>query len=126
MANKTIDMSKIRQVLRFFTQGRSKIFISTHLGTSRNTVKRYIRKFLEERLTYEEVSEMSDAQLEVIFGSSQPPDLGTRYDELHKLLPEFEKRFRQRGVTILMLFNQYRQLHPEGYGQTQFHRYFTS
>ncbi|MEY3590712.1 MAG: hypothetical protein RLZZ466_1233 [Bacteroidota bacterium] len=126
MANKTIDMSKIRQVLRFFTQGRSKIFISTHLGTSRNTVKRYIRKFLEERLTYQEVSEMSDAQLEVIFGSSQPPDLGTRYDELHKLLPEFEKRFRQRGVTILMLFNQYRQLHPEGYGQTQFHRYFTS
>ena len=88
------------------------------MGTSRNTVKRYIRKFLEERPTYEEVSEMSDAQLEVIFGSSQPTDLGTAYDELHKLLPEFEKRFRQRGVTILMLFNQYRQLHPEGYGQT--------
>ena len=126
MANKTIDMSKIRQILRFFTQGKSKIFISRQTGTARNTVKRYIRKFLEEKLTYEAISEMSDAELEVLFGSSQPVDLGERYDELQRLLPDFEKRFKQRGVTILMLFNSYKELYPNGYGHTQFHTHFTN
>ncbi|MBM3413213.1 MAG: hypothetical protein FJY19_07555 [Bacteroidetes bacterium] len=119
MANKTIDMSKIRQILRFFTQGKSKIFISKQTGASRNTVKRYIRKFLQEKLTYEAISELSDAELEVLFGSSQPVDLGERYDELQRLLPDFEKRFKQRGVTILMLFSKYRELCPNGYGHTQ-------
>lgn len=126
MANKTIDMSKIRQILRFFTQGKSKVYISQQTGASRNTVKRYIRRFLQEKLTYEDICNMQDAELEVMFGSSQPPDLGHRYDELQRLLPDLEKRFKQKGVTIDLLWRQYRQLYPHGYGHTQFHGYFTA
>jgi len=126
MANKTIDMSKIRQILRFFTQGKSKVFISQQTGASRNTVKRYIRKFLLEKLTFEDISGMQDADLEVLFVPSRPPDLGKRYDELQGILPDLEKRFKQRGVTIELLFRQYRLDYPEGYGHTQFHDYFTS
>jgi hypothetical protein len=101
MANKTIDMSKIRQILRFFTQGKSKVFISQQTGASRNTVKRYIRKFLQEKLTFEDISGMPDADLEVLFVPSRPPDLGKRYDELQRILPDL-KRFKQRGVTIVV------------------------
>ena len=126
MANKTIDMSKIRQILRFFTQGKSKVYISQQTGASRNTVKRYIRKFLQEKLIYEDLAGMQDADLEVMFGSSQPADLGERHDELQRLLPDMEKRFKQRGVTIYLLWQQYRQQYPNGYGHTQFHGYFTS
>lgn len=126
MANKTIDMSKIRQILRFFTQGKSKVFISRQTGASRNTVKRYIRKFLQEKLTFEDISGMQDADLEVLFVPSRPPDLGKRYDELQQILPDLEKQFKQRGVTIELLFRQYRLDYPEGYGHTQFHDYFTS
>lgn len=126
MANKTIDMSKIKQILRLFTQGKSKVFISQQTGVSRNTVKRYIRRFLQEKLTFEDLTRLTDAELEVMFGSSQPPDPGERYDELQRLLPELEKRFKQKGVTIDLLWRHYRQLYPQGYGHSQFHQYFTA
>ena len=69
---------------------------------------------------------MPDADLEVLFVPSRPPDLGKRYDELQRILPDLEKRFKQRGVTIELLFRQYRLDYPDGYGHTQFHDYFTS
>ncbi len=40
MANKTIDMNKIRQVLRMHTQGKSKLLISQQAGVARNTVSK--------------------------------------------------------------------------------------
>ncbi len=68
MASKTIDMSKVRQILRLFTQGKSKVSISQQTGASRNTVKRCIRKFLQEKLTFEHLSSLEDADLEVMLG----------------------------------------------------------
>ena len=126
MAIKIIDMSKIRQILRFFTQGKSIVFISRQTGASRKTVKRYIRKFLQEKLTFEDISGMQDTDPELLFVPSRPPDLGKRYDELQRFLPDLEKRFKQRGVTIELLLRQYRLDYPEGYGHTQFHDYFNS
>jgi transposase len=117
-------MSKVRQILRLFTQGRSKLEISRQSGCSRNTIKRYINRFLQERLLFDEISGLSDAELEAIFGGSQPVEPDHRYDELQRMLPELEKRYKQRGVTIELLWQQYRQQYPQGYGHTQFHQYF--
>lgn len=125
MANKTILMTKIRQILRSFTQGKSKVQISEQTGSSRNTVKKYIRKFLAEKMTFDMLSSLTDTELEVLFGSAEPPDKGERYEQLQRLLPDLEKRFKQKGVTILMLWKRYLQVHPDGYGHTQFHTHFT-
>jgi transposase len=125
MANKTIVMTKIRQILRSFTQGKSNVQISMQTGSSRNTVKKYIRKFIAEKMTFDLLSSLSDAELEVLFGSVETPDKGPRFEQLQGLLPDLEKRFKQKGVTILMLWEQYRQVHPGGYGRTQFHTHFT-
>ena len=46
MANKPIAMLKLRQVLRYFTEGTSKKQISIITGVARNTLKRYIARFL--------------------------------------------------------------------------------
>ena len=46
MANKPIAMLKLRQVLRYFTEGTSKKQISTITGVARNTLKRYIARFV--------------------------------------------------------------------------------
>ena len=123
MANKTILMTKIRQILRSFTLGKSKVQISEQTGTSRNTVKKYIRKFLEEKMTFDMLSSFTDTELEVLFGSSEPLDKGERFDQLQQLLPDLEKRFKQKGVTIDMLWRHYLLIHPSGYGHTQFHTY---
>lgn len=51
MANKTILMSRIRQILLLHTQGTSEKKISEWTASSRNTVKKYIQKFIQQRLT---------------------------------------------------------------------------
>jgi transposase len=125
MANKTILMTKIRQILRSFTQGKSKVLISQQTGASRNTVKKYIRKFLSEKMTFDMLSSMSDTELEVLFGSAELIDRDPRYEPLQLMLPDLEKHFKKKGVTIAMLWKLYLQTHPDGYAHTQFHTYFT-
>ena len=38
-------MSKIRKAIKFYCNGKSKLFISKYLSLSRNTVKKYISLF---------------------------------------------------------------------------------
>jgi len=118
-------MTKIRQILRSFTQGKSKVQISEQTGTSRNTVKKYIRKFIAEKMTYDMLSSLTDTELEVMFSSVETPDKGPRYEQLQQLLPAMEKRFNKKGVNILMLWKEYLHQYPGGYGHTQFHSHFT-
>lgn len=86
MANKTILMSRIRQIFRLHAQGRSKKQISALTGCSRNTVKKYLYKFIEQRLTYTEIDQMSDHDLEQLFCPSEPVPKEERFEQLQKLL----------------------------------------
>jgi hypothetical protein len=124
MANKTILMSRIRQILRLYTQGTSKKKISELTASSRNTVKKYIQKFHKERLTFEQVNAMSDHDLEQLFGYVAPVIKDNRFEELQVILPGMEKQLKRKGMTILLLFEQYKKEHPQGYGITQFYKYF--
>ena len=124
MANKTILMSRIRQILRLYTEGTSKKKISELTGSSRNTVKKYIQKFHRERLTFEQIAEMTDHALEQLFGAEEPVIRDVRFAELQALLPDMEKQLKRKGMTILVLFEQYKKEHPTGYGLTQFYQYF--
>ena len=45
MGNKKITMQKLRQVLRFYSQGKGTKTISSIVGISRNTVKKYLQIF---------------------------------------------------------------------------------
>ncbi len=55
MSNKPIDMFKIRQLLRLYADGRGSKFISRASGIARNTVKKYLLRYIELRLTIERV-----------------------------------------------------------------------
>ena len=46
MANKKTDMSKLRQMLRLYAQGESKLKISDLTGVSRNTLKKYLKIYV--------------------------------------------------------------------------------
>lgn len=124
MANKTILMSRVRQILRLFTQGKSKKHISEMTASSRNTVKKYIHKFIQERITYDVINDMSDHELDKMFGYIEPPVKDDRYGQLQLLLPELEKQMKRKGMTITVLWEQYNKLYPCGYGVTQFYKYF--
>ncbi len=124
MANKTILMSRIRQILRLFTQGKSKKQISELTSSSRNTVKKYIAKFIQERLTFDVIDGMSDHDLEQLFGYVEPPPKDERFEQLQQLLPEMEKQMKRKGMTITLLWEQYKALYPNGYAITQFYKYY--
>ena len=60
-------MTKIRSILRLYTQGVSKKTISEKAGATRNTVKKYIRQYIAMNRPLEELEQMSDTELEQLF-----------------------------------------------------------
>ena len=83
MANKLTDMSKIRKVIKFYSEGKSKLFISNYLSLSRNTVKKYISLFEVLGLSAEIIEAKSDAELELLFSQSTVESISPKLQTLH-------------------------------------------
>ncbi len=66
-------MSRIRQLLRMYAQGRGKKQISKLTGLSRNTVKKYLQQFISLKLTYDQVDAMNDQDLDILFIPKELP-----------------------------------------------------
>ena len=107
MSNKTIDMYKIRQLLRLYASGRGSKFISSTTGIARNTVKKYLLQFVSSKLTMMEVEEMSDGQMARVFLIEKPKTVDQRAEDLKVMLPALEACLRKRGVTKKMVYDQY-------------------
>jgi transposase len=124
MANKTILMTKVRQILRLHMQGIGSKQIDRLTGVSRNTVKRYIRQFTIEELTIEEVNLMSDYELDMRFANLTDIRADPRLEQLQSLLPAMEKQLKRPGVSMTQIWERYKVEYPNGYGHTQFYRYY--
>lgn len=55
MSNTPIEMKKVKQIFRFYTQEISKHEISKQAHVSRNTVKKYISILVQSGLESEEI-----------------------------------------------------------------------
>ena len=117
-------MIKIRQILRLHCQGRSKVQIAVQTGVSRNTLKKYLKEFTESKLTFEEISELSDKDLEDLFVKPEEKPVNVKLQTLFNLFPSMDKELKKKGVTRYMLWEQYRRDHPDGFGKSQFKHYF--
>jgi transposase len=124
MLKNRLIMSKIRQLLRLHTQGKSKMFIKEHTGLSRNTVKKYIKLFRESKLTYQELAELSDKDLNDLFGNNKPVESAKRLIKLIELLPDIDKSLKRKGATLELVWNDYFKAHPDGYRFTQFCKHY--
>jgi len=124
MANKTIDMSKIRLLLRLHAQGYGKKTISAHTGIARNTVKKYLLRFVSLQLTFDHIDKLNDHELEQLFADKDKEELviTERYQTLEVLLPQMEKQLKRKGMTRLLLWEQYRQSYPDGYSRSHFNQ----
>jgi transposase len=123
MANRIINMSKLRQLIRLYSQGESKLNISELTGIARNTVKKYIKLFDEKRLRIEEIESLSDEQLEMLMGLESSILQPERYQKLISLLPEYAKRLKKRNVNRKTLWKEYITQYPNGYKLAQFKRH---
>jgi transposase len=125
MANNSISMIKIRQILRLHCQGYSKLKISMQTGIARNTLKKYIKEFIACRLTFDEINELSDKDLDDLFVKPDDKPLNDRQQKLFELFPAMDKELKKKGVTRHMLWEEYRRDHPDGLGISQFKLYFS-
>ena len=124
MANNTIDMSKLRQILRLHTQRCSKLQIALQTGISRNTLKKYIKDFTSSGITFEELNTLSDQDLESLFIKPEEKPLNEKIAILFSRFPAMDKELKRKGVTQQLLWEEYRKQYPGGLGITQFRHYY--
>lgn len=119
MANKQIDMRDIKKIFKLHTEGVSKRKISLQLGLSRNTVTKYISFLKRYQLTYDEVLALSIEELHRLF-HSQEKAKNERLLTLEQYFPYFDKELRKTGVTQQLLWEEYKERHPDGLMLSQF------
>jgi len=84
------------------------------LGLSRKTTNKYIGFVKQSQLTGSELLQLTDEQLNALVDTraQKPPE-----DYLQNLYHYFckaEKQLQRVGVTRLLLWQEYKQLHPQG------------
>ena len=83
MANKPKAMSKLRKSLQLYLQVKSKLFISTCLDLSRNTVKKHINRFHALQLTRDDLDKQSGSELERLFILPPTKELSSKLKALY-------------------------------------------
>ena len=124
MANKTISMSKVRQIIKLYSQEIGKKKIALRLGVSKNTVKHYVKVFRGLKTTLEDLSKLGDLELNKRFHPPKEIVQGNKLKELIEFFPLTQKQLRKRGMTLARQFTEYKRDNPEGYELTQFYHYY--
>ncbi|SDX38084.1 Transposase [Thiocapsa roseopersicina] len=112
-------MRKIREYLRLrFEGGLSHRQIAASLQVSRSSVGEYERRFAAAGLTWPLPEALSDRELERrLF----PPPPAVPADT--RVVPDWaavHRELRRPGVTLMLLWEEYRAAHPEGFGYSWF------
>ena len=120
MANKPLNMSKVRKLIQLHEQGKSNKFISSYLSISRNSVIKYLGLYKVMDMDFEALMQRTDAELESLFitnAAVEPPD---RLKKLYVFFPNMERQLKKPGATKMLMWKKYIELHPQGYKSSQF------
>jgi len=112
-------MRKITEILRLKHEaGLTHRQIARSCGVGRTTVATYLARAAAAGIGWPLPADMDEAQLQArLLGQVLPAGTATRP------LPDMAKvhrQLRRRHVTLQLLWEEYRVIHPEGYGYTQF------
>lgn len=123
MPNERLTMRMIREVLRLHHScGLSKRRISKALGCSRNAVGEYIRRAKQVGLKWPLPEDLNDVQIEeLLFPVAQKsPDEERLKPDCNYLHREMQKK----GVSLTLLWEEYKQDNPDGYQLSQFCHFY--
>jgi transposase len=116
-------MRKIKEVLRLhFEKGLSAREIARSLDIGRGTIQNYLHRVDQVGLRWPLPAEMDEATLEhQLFPSNHPV-----VQEKHQLPPMeyLHQELRKKGVTLQLLWHEYKEKCPEGYQYSQFCRLY--
>jgi len=114
------SMRKIREVLRLkWKLGLSHRQVRRSVRLGHGTVCDYLLRAKREGLVWDQVDGLSDAELEGRLFPPAPPRQGLG----PRALPDWAKvrgELMKKGVTLSLLWQEYRERHPDGYGRSRF------
>lgn len=113
-------MEQIRSIIQQKIKGASIRSITRHTGLSRNTVRFYLRTVEAKGYNLANVLEMDDQSLAKLYDQDETTVNNTHYLTLQSKLKEYAAELKKRHVTRQLLWEEYRQAFPDGYGYTRF------
>ena len=124
MARKRIGMKKIREVIRLkTTTAMSDRQISRALNISRPVVAKYWQDFNSSGLLFEQIEKIADSTLLRMIDKPKI-ETSNKYQQLIQYFPHFVIELQRTGVTLHLLWKEYKQKHPEGFQYSQFCHHF--
>jgi transposase len=109
-------MHKIRDVLRLKAAGLSKRQIAASVGIGPTAVGECLRRAREAGLPWPLPDDLDEPTLEARL---YPPAVAAA-DRALPDWPTIHRELRRKGVTLRLLWEEYRAVHPDGYGYSWF------
>ena len=119
-------MSKLRQILNLYSQGKSKLYIAQTVDVSRNTVKDYLRTLQGLEQSTGELLSLSDNELDQKFKRQHVIKNEDQIKQLYDFFPQAEKKLIGVGVTIQDLWLDYTSRYPKGFGKAAFYGHYAT
>lgn len=113
-------MDKIKRIIDCFEVNVSQRETSRITGVSRPTVSEYIAAYQKSGLSKADVEGMKDSEIIKVFETQNPVSENQRLSRLKGRFPEYIKRLKEKGMTLQILWEEYRNEDPEPYSYSQF------
>ena len=114
-------MLQIRRILQLKSQGKSNRDIALEIHRSRNTVNDYVKLILRLNKSTEELLKLTDEELSsLVYDEPPSAELDQKFADFQQRIPGLCDELKKPHTTRMILWEEYRQMVPEGYGYTQF------
>jgi transposase len=117
---KRLSMRKVREIMRLGLNCQMGCReIARSCSISHSTVSEYLNRVKVRCLTYGEIENMSDGELEELVKGGR----AAKANDNGRPQPDWEMihhELKKSGVTLQLLWQEYKQIHPDGYQSTQF------
>lgn len=124
MARARIKLKQLRKLLSLTYENNLSLRETAQLtGISKTTISEYLVRFRRAGISYQESLNLSDEELIDLLEEKKQEE-SEQYTTLVSLFPEYSRRLKKCGMTKQLLWDEYKQQFPDGYGYSQFCHHF--
>ena len=122
MAAERLSMRSVRDVLRHHFENLSSRKIAVASNCKRSTVRDYVARLIRSDLrSWDQVCALSDHDLEIALGFKKHHE---QKQVSAKVMPDWlevhQELFKNKNVTLSLLWSEYKEQNPSGYQYTQY------
>ena len=118
-AKRELTMRQLRHLLRLHHDGVSAREIGRRLGVARSTIQDNLKRAAAADLKWPLPDDVTDAALECRLFAKAGVEPGQRR-RIEPDWAELARELKRPGVNLTVLWEEYREIHPEGYGYSRF------